>query len=496
MKEKYNTSKNIMLKGDSYKVTHHTQTPKGTTKVSSYLESRGGDYEYTVFVLLQYILEKHLSGKQVTLEKIDPAEMFWNTHFGYSGLFNRDMWEHIATEHGGRLPIRIKAVPEGTVVPVKNVLATFENTDDKCASLTNFLETIILQAWAPITVATNSRTIKVELLKRIMHTSDMTFEEASSAVLFMLHDFGFRGVSSYETASILGAAHLTSFMGTDTVPGIILLMNYYNAEMCGFSVAASEHSTATPWGRGDGERQYAINMLKQHPNVICSLVSDSYNVFEFVDTCTTDKEILSLIKNRPAKTVFRPDSGNPVDVNRKLLKILQKNLMSDITINSKGYKVLPVYIGLLQGDGIDKTMVNQLLDMLEEEGWCATTLIYGSGGGLLQKFNRDTQKFAIKCSFMIINGKEVNVQKDPITAPGKKSKTGKLKLVKDEAGKFFTASSNDYSEDVFDLLKDEMVIVFEDGILYNKSTLEQIRERAQVTKDEVNIYDKLNTLNV
>jgi nicotinamide phosphoribosyltransferase len=482
---------NICAKSDSYKVTHHKQTPPGTTKVSSYLESRGGEYEYTVFVLLQYIIEKHLSGKQVTMEKIDQAEMFWNAHFGYKGLFNREMWEHIATKYNGRLPVRIKAVPEGTIVPVKNVLATFENTDDKCASLTNFLETILLEVWAPITVATNSRTIKVELLKRIMKTSDLSFEDASAAVAFMLHDFGFRGVSSYESASILGAAHLTSFMGTDTVPGIVLLMNYYNAEMCGFSVAASEHSTATPWGTGDGEKQYALNMLRQHPTGICSMVSDSDNVYEFVNMCTTDEEVFGLIKSREGKTVFRPDSGNPVDICRALLVILEENLGADVTINTKGYKVLPAYIGLLQGDGIDKAMVNRLLDMLEQDGWCATTLVYGSGGGLLQKFDRDTQKFAIKCSFMIINGKEVNVQKDPITAPGKKSKTGRLKLVKDENGEFFTASSNDYTRDEFENLKDEMKVVFEDGRLINKSTLEQIRERASITKAEVMEYEQI-----
>jgi nicotinamide phosphoribosyltransferase len=478
---------NIMLNSDSYKVSHHLQIPSGTTKVYSYLESRGGEYDYTVFTLLQYILEKNFVGKIVTKENIDIAEMFWTQHFGYKGLFNRAMWEHILEKYDGHLPIRIKAVPEGTVVPVKNVLMTIENTDDKCTSLTNFLETTLLQIWAPITIATNSRTIKVELIDRIMKTTDMNINEANEAANFMLHDFGYRGVSSFESAGILGAAHLTSFMGTDTVPAIVLLMNYYNAEMCGFSVPASEHSTATPWGRGIGERTYLYNMLKQHPTGIVSIVSDSYNVYDFVNMAGTDGEIKRMILERDGKTVFRPDSGDPIEVNRILINNLWENFGG--TINEKGYKVINPSVGIIQGDGIDKDMVSRLLDMLEEEGFAATTLVYGSGGGLLQKFNRDTMKFAIKCSFMIRNGVEINVQKDPITAPGKKSKTGRLKLVKTLDG-YTTLCSNDEG---FDSAKDEMVTVFENGKLLVKYTLDEIRERTKITeRDLENHIEKIN----
>lgn len=476
---------NICTKSDTYKVTHHTQTPEGVTEVYSYLESRGGEYEDTVFVMLQYILEKHLAGKQVTHEKIDEAEKFWNAHFASKGLFNRKMWEHIADKHDGRLPIEIKAVPEGTVVPVKNVLATFRNTDEKCASLTNFLETILLQIWAPITIATNSRTIKKLILKRILKTTDLTFEEASAQVEYLLHDFGFRGVSSYESAAILSAAHLTSFKGTDNVPGIILLMNYYNAGMCASSVVASEHSTATPWGRGQGEKDYILNMIKTHPDVIASVVSDSYDVYKFVDMCTSDPDIIDKIKLRPAKILFRPDSGCPVEVNRKILKIIYNNLKDDIIINKRGFKELPSYLGIIQGDGIDKAMVPRILDMLEAEGWAGNTIVFGSGGGLLQKFNRDTQKFAIKCSKMVQNGVEVNVQKDPITAPGKKSKTGILKLVKDNYNNYFTASDKDYTTEEFNNLKDEMVTVFKNGEILIKYTLDEIRERTVITKQDL-----------
>jgi len=150
---------NILLKADSYKISHHRQYPPHTTLVYSYLESRGGPYPEQVFFGLQYVLKKHLVGQIVTKEKLEQALKFWNEHFGYD-IVDREMWEYIIEKHNGHLPIRIKAVPEGTVVPTGNVLMTIENTDPKCASLTSFLETILLQVWYPITIATNSREIK------------------------------------------------------------------------------------------------------------------------------------------------------------------------------------------------------------------------------------------------------------------------------------------------------------------------------------------------
>lgn len=480
------TSKNnIITKTDSYKGSHYSQYPKGTTKVYSYLESRGGVYDNTVFFGLQYILKEHLVGKRVTRADVDQAEIFWNAHFGGNVPFNREMWDHIADNLDGKLPIRIKAVPEGTVVPVKNVLMTIENTDDKCFALTNFLETILLQIWAPITVATNSRSIKKEIVTRILNTTDLSFADALAASSFLLHDFGFRGVSSYESSALLGAGHLVNFMGTDTVSAIILLMNYYQCkDMPGFSVPASEHSTATPYGRGQGEKEYLMNMLTSYPKGIVSVVSDSFDVFGFVKMATEDKDIRNLIMNRDGKVVFRPDSGDPVEVNRKLLSILEKGF--GVTVNSKGYKELPSYVGIIQGDGIDREMVNKLLDMLEEEGFAATTLVYGSGGGLLQKFNRDTQKFAIKCSHLIANGVERDVQKDPITAPGKKSKTGYLSLVKVD-GNYTTLQEGKTLPNV----NDELVTVFENGELLIEYSLETIRANAQIKENEIKLQEKV-----
>jgi len=150
---------NILLKTDSYKISHHKQYPPGTTMVYAYLESRGGAYPEQVFFGLQYILKKHLLGKLITKEYLEQAIQFWNKHFGYD-IVDREMWEYIIEEYDGHLPIRIKAVPEGTVVPTGNILMSIENTDPKCSALTTFLETILLQIWYPITIATNSREIK------------------------------------------------------------------------------------------------------------------------------------------------------------------------------------------------------------------------------------------------------------------------------------------------------------------------------------------------
>jgi nicotinamide phosphoribosyltransferase len=150
---------NILLKADSYKISHHRQYPPNTTKVFAYLESRGGNYPEQVFFGLQYILKKHLVGQIVTKENLKEATQFWNEHFGID-IVDKDMWTHIIEKHNGYLPIRIKAVPEGTVVPTGNVLMTIENTDPECGALTTFLETILLQIWYPITIATNSREIK------------------------------------------------------------------------------------------------------------------------------------------------------------------------------------------------------------------------------------------------------------------------------------------------------------------------------------------------
>lgn len=202
---------NPLALSDSYKMGHFRHYPPGTQQVYSYFESRGSQppwhFENTVFFGLQYLLEK-IAGPVVTAGAIDRAEERCRAHFGNDRNFNRSGWQHILGAHGGRLPVRVKAVPEGTVVPTHNCLLTIENTDPACYWLTNWLETQLVQVWYPTTVATQSREMKQVLLKYLVESGD------PAGIDFKLHDFGCRGSSSMETAAIGGAAHLVSFRGT------------------------------------------------------------------------------------------------------------------------------------------------------------------------------------------------------------------------------------------------------------------------------------------
>jgi nicotinamide phosphoribosyltransferase len=233
-------SHNICLNTDSYKVGMDLMYPEGTTKVYSYIEARGGIYDQTVFFGLQAFIKEYLVNP-ITQEDIDIADEILTAH---GEPFNRARWQYILDNHNGYLPIVIKAVPEGTVVPVKQVLATIENTDPECFWLTTWVETALLRAiWYPTTVATQSWEIRQLINGFLERTGD------PALIDFKLHDFGARGVSSLESASIGGAAHLVNFMGTDTISGLLFAREYYNAGVAGYSIPASEHSIATSFGR-------------------------------------------------------------------------------------------------------------------------------------------------------------------------------------------------------------------------------------------------------
>lgn len=246
---------NICWLTDSYKVSHYKQYPKWTRFVYSYFESRtGAMFPQTTFFGLQYFLKQYLAGPVVTKEKIDEAEELFYAHFFDKPVFNRAGWEHILNKHGGHLPVRIKAVPEGMTINQSNVLMTVENTDPEVYWLTNWLETLLVQVWYPSTVATQSRSMKQVLLKYLQETGD------PAGLPFKLHDFGFRGVTCPEQAAIGGSSHLINFQGTDTTVGLVLARKFYKAKMPGFSIPAAEHSTITSWGE-EHEVDAMSNML-------------------------------------------------------------------------------------------------------------------------------------------------------------------------------------------------------------------------------------------
>lgn len=464
---------NILTLTDSYKTSHWKQYPKGTTKVYSYLESRGGKFDNTMFYGLQYFIKQYLSGQVVTEEKIQKAKKFWDAHLG-PDHFNEAGWRHILDNHNGHLPVRIKAVPEGMVVKTGNVLVTVENTDPQVPWLTNFLESILLQVWYPITVGTLSREVKKNLIDYLKKTTSYNHEEISGAVAFMLHDFGFRGVSSVESAGLGGSSHIINFMGTDTVAAILFAQEFYNTENpLAFSIPASEHSTITSWGE-PFEVKAMENMLDSYPTGIVACVSDSFDIIracrDYWGTALRDK-----ILSRDGRLVIRPDSGDPVQTLKQIFHILWDKFGG--TTNDKGFKVLDPHVRVIQGDGVNFESISEICEMMIEEGFSIENIAFGMGGALLQKVDRDTQKFAFKCSSITIEGEEVEVRKNPIeinekgerVQSFKKSKAGRLKLVDGQT-----------IEHSHDEVGDELVEVLLNGKVMKEWTFEEVRERAQI----------------
>ena len=458
-------TKNILLNTDSYKVSMFKQYPANTTGVYSYIESRGGVYDETVFFGLQAFIKEYLLDP-ITQADIDIADEILSAH---GEPFNRQGWEYILRVHGGYLPVIIRAVPEGTVVPVKNVLATIENTDPECFWLTTYLETALLRAvWYPTTVATQSKSIKNVIAGFLERTGDI------NGLNFKLHDFGSRGVSSLESAGLGGAAHLVNFMGTDTVSGLLFAREYYNAGIAGFSIPAAEHSTITSWGRENEASAYR-NMLQQfgREGAIFAVVSDSYDVFNATENIWGD-ELKAEIIDSGATVVIRPDSGDPEAVCVRLVQILAKKF--GYTTNDKGFKVLN-NVRLIQGDGINERVIRNILGHFSVLGYSADNIAFGMGGALLQGINRDTQKFAMKCSSAQINGKWIDVQKDPITDSGKKSKAGRVTLWTNSGGEFASGVTppTGWTDKGFGGWTEAMQTVFRDGKIISEYTFDEVR---------------------
>lgn len=384
-------------------------------------------------------------------------------------IYNENGWRYIVKEHNGYLPLRIKAVPEGSVIPIKNVLFTVENTDPNCFWLTNYVETILVQVWYPITVATNSRAMKKFLAKYALETSDNM-----EGLLFQLHDFGFRGVSSIESAALGGLAHLVNFRGTDNIASLLLAREFYDCKMAGFSIPATEHSTMTVWGEERESEVYSY-LLNLYPTGTFSCVSDSYDVWHACEHIWGE-ELRDKIENRDGTLVIRPDSGDPTTVVAKVLNILGSKF--HYTVNSKGFKVLAPYIRVIQGDGVSFHTLEPILESIKSAGWSTENVAFGSGGSLMQQLNRDTQKCAFKCSHAIVKGQAIDVYKHPITDPQKTSKKGKLTLeCCPTTGEYKTVE-----EGRGDMERDILTPVFENGVLLKRYSLAEIRARAELSE--------------
>jgi nicotinamide phosphoribosyltransferase len=457
---------NLILDTDSYKASHHRQYPPGTEKLLGYLECRGGRYPETVFFGLQYLLKRYLA-EPIAAADIAEAAAFLTAH---GEPFPEVGWRHILDRHNGFLPVRIRAVPEGTIVPVRNVLATVESTDPEVPWVVGWMETQLVRVWYPTTVCTRSYQCKKVIFEHLKKSADDPVAELP----FKLHDFGGRGASSTESAGIGGAAHLVNFLGTDTIEGARCAQGYYGVRggMAGYSLPAMEHSTVTAWGR-EGEASAYRHMIAAHPEFpVLACVSDSYDVENAVERLWAG-ELLEQVKASGKTIVIRPDSGDPVAVNLRLLRILERKV--GMSLNTKGYKVLPPYFRLIQGDGNDdERSIDRILAALTQHGYSASNIAFGMGGGLLQKLDRDTQSFAFKLSEIVVEGEHRPVAKYPKTDPGKSSKAGRLDLVKRD-GVFTTIT---VPVDRPCAPDSELVTVFENGVLAASTSLDEIRERA------------------
>ncbi len=457
---------NLILATDSYKQSHFLQYPPEARRISAYVEARPNDFaDRILFLGLQPFLIDYLS-RPVTRADVEEAEAICTVH----GVpFNRAGWNAIVTDHGGFLPIEIKALPEGMVVPTGVPLAQVENTDERMPWLPTFIETALLRAiWYPTTVGTLSWKCKAIIRVGLLKTS----EDPEGQLPFKLHDFGARGVSSHESAELGGLAHLVNFMGGDTMEALLAARRYYGAQMAGFSIPAAEHSTMTSWGREHETAAYA-NMLDafEGEGRIVAVVSDSYDL----DAAVADiwgGTLREKVLTRQGTLVVRPDSGDPIETPLRTVKMLWEKFGG--TINSKGFRVLDPHVRVIQGDGMNIDSIARLVDRMIEEGYAIDNIAFGMGGGLLQQVNRDTLRFAMKANALRdATGRWRDVAKAPATDPAKGSKAGRQAVVRGACG--LVAARLDATASGEDLL----VPVWRNGELLVRHRFEELRTRSE-----------------
>lgn len=475
---------NPILDTDSYKQSHYRQYPSGTRFTHSYIESRGGEFKNLVFFGLQHYLLKYLS-QRVTMDHVNEADEFCHVH---GEPFNREGWEYIVTKLGGRMPVRIRAPQEGTLIPAHEVMLTVENTDINVPWITTFIETALLRAvWYPTTVATISHAIKTASTYYHLKTVG-GLQDFKEGLPFVLNDFGSRGVSSLESAEIGGLAHLALFKGTDNMMAVRAARKYYDEPMAGFSIPAAEHSTITAWGDTlHNETSAYHNMVDKFGKFpLVAVVSDSYDIDRAVDKLWTSGGLLEKVKSwhesHGTKVVIRPDSGDlftPVNV---IEKVMEK---CGYTTNDKGYKMLPPYFGVIQGDGVNHNSINEIYEEMTRRKIAANNLVFGMGGALLQQLNRDTCRFAMKLSAIDYQNNWRDAYKCPKGDPTKASKKGRMELFHSSDGlvsKRIEDAGNNYS--IFRT-------VFENGQVLQRQTLNEIQMIASDSafKQATNRYD-------
>jgi nicotinamide phosphoribosyltransferase len=473
------SKRNILLQNDCYKLGHMNMYNPEVCEIYSYLEARKPNSDI-VFFGLQYYIKQYLINPQINVIEFIDA---WKNIFG-ENVPQNVLEKCCRLEELGYLPVEIKAVPEGEVVESKNVLLTIRNTVDGFEWLVGFLESLILKVWNTCSVATCSLTYRLLVEKYAKETCDNNFH-----IQYQVHDFGYRGVSSEETADLSGSSHLLCFLGSDTVPTYSFVNEFYGKNIKTSkilaSVPASEHSVMcsyTPDGELGAYKRF-INEL--YPTGIVSIVSDTYDYFRVL----TDylPQLKEDILKRDGKVVIRPDSGVPE------LIILGNTdapegsperkgsleLLWDVfggSVNSKGYRVLDSHIGLIYGDGMYMERFELILEGMKKQGFATSNLVFGIGGLLLQNHSRDEFGFALKATkAKLYDGSYISLFKDPATDPGKKSKTGFMQLLKSDDNRYYTVDDVSLNNEK----EGELITVFKDGELLIDYSFQEIRDRVE-----------------
>lgn len=483
---------NPMLLTDFYKTIHHMCYAEGMTKLVSYWTprmSRKENMDKVVMFGLQSFVKKYL------------IEYFNNNFFyeskdkivnEYKRVISRTMGDmaadttHIEKLHDlGYLPIKIKAVPEGTRVNIKTPMIEITNTHGDFSWLVNYLETFMsCNIWQPMTSATIAYRYR-EIVEKYF---DLTV--VNGDVTKACGDFSMRGFSSIESAQVSSAGHLLSFTGTATIPSILYLEEYYNCnienEVVGLGTPSTEHSVMCSYGT-DELKAYRRLINEVFPTGILSIVSDTYDYWNLITN------IIPILKedilNRNGKIIIRGDSGDPIKIicgDNDAPKDSPEykgtvELLYDIfggEVNEKGYKVLNSHIGTIYGDSITLERCEEICKQLARKGFSVSNCTFGIGSYTYQYNTRDTFGFALKATHAVINEKEKFIFKDPKTDTGnfKKSQKGMCYVYRD-------------GEDI--LYKDELTIKEQEQ--YKDNLLEVIFENSKLVK-EYSLKDIRNRL--
>jgi nicotinamide phosphoribosyltransferase len=502
---------NPLLLTDGYKTAHNRMYPKGTTLVYSNFTPRSNKYAPKG-------CDQVVSfGQQMVMMQIHEAfhrDFFSKPKDEVCGEMKRELSMYLGTDYDvthfealhdlGYLPIAVKALPEGTLVPIKVPVLTIYNTHPDFYWITNYLETIISNLlWKPMT----SATIAHQYRKVLTGWMEKTDAEKAWFIDWQGHDFSMRGMDSIEAVISSGLGHLTSFMGSDSLPTIYGARKYYGeTEMVCGSVPASEHSVMCAGGKED-EVETFRNLLQLYPTGILSVVSDTWNLWQ---VCTEYlPQLKEEILTRDGKLVIRPDSGDPVDIicGASIIKTNIHNdndtvaylggvaevnptkeylnkpevkgvieLLWDVfggTINEQGYKVLDSHIGAIYGDSITIERAEEICKRLEAKGFASTNIVLGVGSFTYQYNTRDTFGFAMKATYVEVNGEAREIFKDPITDDGtKKSATGLLQVVKEDTV-YQLNDKVDWKKEA----SGELQTIYLNGQFENQTTLTQIREK-------------------